>query len=170
MRARDPHASLGGEYLTFTLGAELYALPISAVREVTEYIALTPVPGVPSSIRGVVNLRGTVVPVVDLSAKFGFPASEVTQWTCLVIVDTAFDAEETLVAIVADTVDDVIELGNEDVLSPPTFGTRVHIDYLLALGKVGDGFVLILDSGRLLTLDEILSISPPPLPREERAP
>jgi purine-binding chemotaxis protein CheW len=167
MRARDGR-SYGGEYLTFTLGVEVYALPIPAVREVTEYLPVTPVPGVPSSIRGVVNLRGTVVPVVDLSAKFGFHESEVTKWTCLVIVDAAFDGEQSLVAIVADTVADVIDLRDEDVIPPPAFGTRVHLDYLLALGKVEAGFVLILDSARLLTLDELLSISPPAA-REERA-
>src|SRR5439155_25999835 len=92
MRARDTASRrIGGEYLTCTLGEEVYALPIPAVREVTEYLPLTPVPGVPSSIRGVVNLRGTVVPVVDLAAKFGFAEAEVTKWTCLVIVDAAFD-------------------------------------------------------------------------------
>jgi purine-binding chemotaxis protein CheW len=153
-----------GEYLTFTLDKEQYGLSIRRVMEILEYQQVTVVPGAPPSIRGVINLRGNVVPVVDLCGKFGLPTSAVTKWTCLVIVEATLGGDTTLLAVVADAVNDVVPFGPSDVAPVPSFGTRVRLEYLLGLGKLDAGFVLLLDADRVLTLEELLSIAPPANP------
>ena len=165
-RARD---DLGGDYLTFTLDAEQYGLTIRRVMEILEYQPVTLVPGAPPSIRGVINLRGSVVPVVDLAGKFGLPSNPVTKWTCLVIVEATLGGDTTLLALVADAVNDVLSFSAADIAPPPSFGTRVRLDYLLGLGKLESGFVLLLDADKVLTLEELLSIAPPSQRRDGAA-
>ena len=160
--------SLAGEYIVFALDGEPCAMSIRRVREVLGYQPLTAVPNAPRTIRGVMDLRGKVVPIVDLAAKFGFASTPPSKWTCLIVVEASLDGEPTLLAVVADTVDDVVELGAGDFSPPPSFGTRVRLDYLLALGRVGQRFVLVLDVDRLLTPDEIFSLER--AAAEERAP
>jgi purine-binding chemotaxis protein CheW len=154
-------ATLAGEYLTFTLEGEQYGLTIRRVMEILEYQPVTVVPGAPASIRGVINLRGSVVPVVDLAGKFGLPISPVTKWTCLVIVEATLGGDTTLLAVVADAVNDVVPFAETDIAPPPAFGTRVRLDYLLGLGKLEGALVLLLDADRVLTLEELLSVAPP---------
>jgi purine-binding chemotaxis protein CheW len=154
--------SLAGEYLIFTLGGESCAMTIRRVLEVIEYQPSTAVPNAPPTIRGVINLRGKVVPIVDLAAKFGFAPGPVTKWTCLIVVEALLDDARTPLAIVADTVDDVALFNDQDLAAPPSFGTRVRLEYLLALGRFGGKFALIFDVDRLLTFDELLSVAPPP--------
>ncbi len=155
-------AALGGEYLTFTLDAETYGITLKRVMEILEYQPVTLVPGAPPSIRGVVNLRGSVVPVVDLAGKFGLQTSPVTKWTCLVVVQTNLGGDSTLLALVADAVNDVIPFAGDDIAPPPAFGTRVRLEYLLGLGKAEGSLVLLLDADRVLSLEELLSVRPGP--------
>ena len=125
-------ASPGGSgiepYLTFTLADEEYAVRVQRVREILEYETITPVPRTPPWIRGVMNLRGGVVPVVDLALKFGLSETAVTKRTCIVIVDVELDGEMAMMGVMTDAVSQVVELSDEEVEKPPTFGTHVHDD------------------------------------------
>jgi purine-binding chemotaxis protein CheW len=127
------------------------------VKEIIEYQPLTRVPSTPSWIRGVVNLRGAVVPVVDLAVKFGLPERTVTKRTCLVIVELAFEGERTVMGIVVDAVSQVMSLSAADIEPTPAFGTQCRVDYLLGMAKVDKKFVLLLDMDRVLSADEILA-------------
>ena len=143
------------QYLTFHLAGEEYAISILRVKEIIEYDTLTKVPKTPPSIRGVINLRGGVVPVVDLAVKFGMPESPVTKRTCIVIVEADLEGEKTVMGVVADAVSEVMDLRPQDIETPPAFGTRAHVDYLDGLGKTGKKFVLILNIDRVLSAQEL---------------
>jgi len=145
------------KYLTYHLAGEEYAIGILRVKEVIEYGTVTKVPKTPPSVRGVINLRGSVVPVVDLAIKFGLPESPVTKRTCIVIVEVDLDGERVVMGIVADSVSEVMDLLPEDIVEPPPFGTGVRVDYLQGMGKVGKKFVLILDVDRVMSSSELLA-------------
>lgn len=144
------------QYLTFCLAGEEYAINILRVKEIIEYDVVTKVPKTPAWIRGVINLRGNVVPVVDLAVKFGMEPSPRTKLSCIIIVEFEGKGEDVVMGVVADSVSQVIEFGPGDIDSPPTFGTRVDVEYLLAMGKLGKKFALILDIDRVLSADELL--------------
>jgi purine-binding chemotaxis protein CheW len=148
-----------GQHLTFFLGDEEYAIAIGRLREILEYRPPTPVPTVPACIRGVINLRGLVVPVIDLSVKFGLPAAAATRTTCIVIVELSIDATPTRMGVIADRVHQVVELGPGDIEPPPPFGTRVRVDFLTGLGKLADGFVLLLDVDKVLSQHELYAVA-----------
>jgi purine-binding chemotaxis protein CheW len=143
-----------GQYLAFGLAGGDYAIGILKVKEILQYEAVTPVPSTPPSIRGVINLRGSVVPVVDLALKFGLDPTPVTKRTCILVFEAALDGIDTVLGLITDSVTEVIELGQQDIEAPPTFGTGVSLDYLVGMGKIGKGFVLILDLEKVLTVDE----------------
>jgi purine-binding chemotaxis protein CheW len=143
------------QYLTFYLAGEEYAIGILRVKEILEYDTLTKVPTTPSSIRGVINLRGSVVPVVDLAVKFGLPETPITKRTCIVIVEVALDGHPTVMGVLADAVSQVMDLTPADIEAPPVFGTAVRVDYLQGLGKVGKRFVLLLDVDQVLAAAEL---------------
>ena len=145
------------QYLTFNLAGEEYAVGILKVKEIIEYGMLTRVPQTPPSVRGVINLRGNVVPVVDLAIKFGMPRSPLTNRTCIVIVEVELDGEQSVIGVIADSVSQVIDLPSNDVLAPPAFGTRIKVDFLTGMGKSGNKFVLILDIEKVLSGDELKS-------------
>jgi purine-binding chemotaxis protein CheW len=145
------------QYLTFFVGGEEYAVGVLRVKEIIEYQPLTRVPSTPPWIRGVINLRGAVVPVVDLAAKFGLPEAAVTKRTCLVIVELALEGKRAVMGIVVDTVSQVMDLSAEDVEPAPPFGTQVRVDYLLGMAKVDKKFVLLLDIDRVLSAREVLA-------------
>src|SRR5574337_946200 len=145
------------QYLTFYLAGEEYGIGILRVKEILEYDTLTKVPTTPSFIRGVINLRGSVVPVVDLAVKFGLPATPVTKRTCIVIVEVALDGQPTVMGVLADAVSQVMDLTPADIEAPPAFGTRVKVDYLQGMGKVGKRFVLLLDADKVLSAPELLA-------------
>ena len=145
------------QYLSFFIAAEEYALGILSVKEIIEYTIVTKLPSTPPAIRGVINLRGSVVPVVDLAVGFGLPESPVTKWTCIVMVECDVEGERTTIGIVVDSVSQVIDLLPSDIEPPPAFGTRLRTDFLNGMGKVGKKFVLILDLDRLLSTGELLS-------------
>lgn len=144
------------QYLCFRLAGEECAVGILRIREIIEYETVTKVPAMPPWVRGVMNLRGGVVPVIDLTVKFGLPESPVTRRTCIVIVEVALDGEPAVMGIVVDAVSRVLELSPADVVPPPPFGTSVRVDYLLGLGTLGDRFVLLLDIDRVLSAAELL--------------
>ena len=153
--------SASSQYLSFIIAGEEYALGILQVKEIIEYDTITRVPGVPEWIRGVFNLRGSVVPVVDLSVKLGMPPATLTRWSCIVVVEVKREGERTVLGLLADSIGQVMELEAKDVVPPPGFGTAVHVDYLLGLGKADEGrkFVLLLDIDKVLSSQEVLTAS-----------
>lgn len=138
------------QYLTFQLAGDEYAFGILRVKEILEYDTITRVPNAPGAIRGVINLRGAVVPVVDLAIRFGLPATTVTKRTCIVIVEVRVGVDELVMGVLADAVSQVIDLAAADIEPPPPFGAKVRVDYLVGMGKLDKRFVLILDIDRLL--------------------
>jgi len=148
------------QYLTFTLADEMFAIGILAIREIIEYGHPTEVPMTPPFIRGVINLRGAVVPVVDLAVRFGRPASEVTRRTCIVIIDIAqADGTANQMGIVVDAVSEVLEIPAADIEPPPEFGSRIRIDFISGMGKVGGKFVVMLEVDRILSVEEIAVVA-----------
>ena len=152
-------ASQRAQYLTFSVAGEEYGVSIVKVREILEYGAVTRVPRTPEHVRGVINLRGRVVPVVDLAVRLGLPASAVTRRSCVVIVEVKVDGEDVVMGIMADAVSQVIELDDAEIEAPPSFGTRLDVGYLKGLGRAGRGFVLLLDIDRLLSAGETEQLS-----------
>ena len=148
----DPNSSHFGEtqYLTFTLAGEEYAIGILKVKEIISYGPITSVPQTPPAIRGVLNLRGSVVPVIDLALKLDLPTSVINDRTCIVIVEVDLDTERSVMGIVADSVSQVIELYPDDILPPPPFGTRVRIDFLRGMARAANKFILVLDIEKIL--------------------
>ena len=142
------------QYLAFAVGGSDYGVGILRVKEILQHEAITPVPSMPPSVRGVINLRGSIVPVVDLAVKFGLPQSNATKRTCILVVESVLDGVTTVMGVIADAVSEVLELAPGDVEPPPPFGTRVRADFLLGMGKVGRGFVLLLDIDRVLSAGE----------------
>jgi len=146
------------QFLTFLLAEESYAVSILRVREIIEYDTVTRVPNMPPSIRGVINLRGAVVPVVDLAVRFGLRDCRVTKRTCVIIVEVQAGEERLVIGLMADAVSQVIDLPPADIEPPPAFGTSIRVDFLEALGKIGKKFVLILDLDRALSSTDLLSV------------
>jgi purine-binding chemotaxis protein CheW len=146
------------QYLTFFIAGEEYAIGILQIREIIEYNAITKVPTTPIWIRGVINLRGGVVPVVDLAVKFGLAETTITKRTCIIIVEVDLEGERTVMGIIADSVNQVIDLKPDDIEPTPSFGTRIRVDYLIGMGKVENKFVLILDIDQVLSANELLTL------------
>ena len=143
------------QYLTFKLEEEIFALDISKVREVLDFTAITKVPRTPEFMRGVINLRGNVVPVVDMRLKFGMTKTENTVNTCIIIVEIHLDGETTVLGALADAVQEVIELGSGQIEPAPKIGTRLKTDFIQGMGKQGEGFIIILDIDRVFSADEL---------------
>jgi len=144
------------QYLTFFIRSEEYAAGILRVREILEYETVTRVPGMPAHVRGVINLRGAVLPVIDLAAKFGHDETTATRTTCIVVIETHHDGELLVVGLLADAVSQVIDLAGEQIEPPPSFGTGVRIDFITGMGKLDGRLVLLLDLDRLLSPVELL--------------
>jgi len=143
------------QYLTFRLGEEVFALDISQVREVLDYTAITRVPRMPEFMRGVINLRGSVVPVVDLRLKFGMAATERTLNTCIIIAEVVIGGERTQLGALADSVQEVIDLDAGQIEPPPRLGTSIHTEFIRGMGKREEHFVIILDVDRVFSNDEL---------------
>jgi len=146
------------QYLTFRLGAEIFAIGILGVKEIIEYGALTAVPMMPDCVRGVLNLRGRVVPVVDLSVRFGRALTEPGRRTCIVIVDEAAESERRDIGIIVDAVKQVMEIPPTDIEPAPSFGANLRSEFIQGMGKVEGRFVIILDIGRVLSTDEMAQL------------
>jgi purine-binding chemotaxis protein CheW len=167
VRPTEAHQS---QYHSFFIDTEEYAIGILRVKEIIRYDTITRVPTTPRWIRGVLNLRGIVVPVVDLAAKFGIRETPVTPQTCVVIVETDLDGERTLMGVVADAVSQVLDLGPADIGEPPPFGTRIRVDYIVGMGKVGKKFVHILDIDSVLSAAELMAVVEVTAPEAPEAP
>ena len=145
------------QYLTFAIGGEQFGADILRVKEIIQYDFVTRVPQLPPSIRGVINLRGGIVPVVDLGVRFLGGERPVTPSTCIVIVETEHDGKEAVMGVIADAVSEVVAFSPEDIEPAPEFGTAIKTDFLRGLGKVGRGFVLLLDINRVLAYDVLFA-------------
>ena len=149
------NVSRTGQYLSFMLDEEIFALDISKVREVLDFTVITKVPQTPDFMLGVINLRGSVVPVVDMRLKFGLTRTEATVNTCIIIVEIEIDGEITVLGALADSVQEVFELEPDQIEPAPKFGTRFKEEFLKGMGKREDKFIMILDIDKVFSSDEI---------------
>ena len=147
------------QYLTFLLANEECAISILKVREIIDYDTVTTVPKMAPWMRGVINLRGSVVPVVELAAKFGMEQKPVGKTTCIVIVEAQFEDQQTTVGLIVDSVSQVMELSEDDIQPVPDFGTSVKMDYLIGMAQSGRKFALLLDVDKVLTMEELHDLS-----------
>jgi purine-binding chemotaxis protein CheW len=145
----------GRQYLTFLLAGETFGIPISAIKEIIEHRPATDVPMMPAFVRGVINLRGRAVPVIDLSARFGRGAGQTTRRTCIVIVEMRHEGRQHDMGVAVDAVSAVLDIADADIEPPPTFATRVRSDFISGMGKVGEGFLIMLDIDKVLAADEL---------------
>lgn len=143
------------QYLTFRLAGETFAVNVAEVREILDFINITKVPKTPDFMRGVINLRGSVVPVVDMKLKFGMEMTEKTVNTCIIVLEVTLDGETTIVGALADSVQEVLELEPADIEPPPRIGMKLNIDFISGMGKLGDEFIIILDTDRIFTFEEV---------------
>ena len=148
-------ASHAGLYLTFALGDEIYGLQILAVQEIMQLVPITRVPRTPDFVRGVINLRGKVIPVMDLRRKFSMNAAEDSAQTCIVVVDVAAATQRICMGVVVDRVAEVLNVSADQVEPPPTFGAAVDTDFILGMGKVGEKVIMLLDIQRVLAGGEL---------------
>lgn len=147
------------QYLTFFTAGEEYAVAIAKVREIIEYDTVTTVPNTPPWISGVTNLRGKVIPVVDLAVKFGMQPSRISKFSCIIVTDVMFQGESITMGVLSDAVSQVIDLSADEIEKTPPFGTRVKTEYLLGMGVMGKKFCLILDIDKVLSADEMLAVT-----------
>ncbi len=145
------------QYLTFMLGGEMFSIGILCIKEIIWYANLTEVPMMPSCIRGVINLRGAVVPVMDLSSRFGKPSTPVTKSTCIVIIEvpTQNEGEHQAMGVVVDSVQAVLEIASSEIEPAPSFGAKIRPDFIEGIGKVNGKFVILLNVERVLSAEEI---------------
>jgi purine-binding chemotaxis protein CheW len=146
------------QYLTFKLEDEVFALDITKVREVLDFTAVTKVPRTPEFMRGVINLRGSVVPVVDLRLKFGMGKTEKTVNTCSIIVEVTVDNETTILGALADSVQEVMELGSDHIEPAPKIGTRLNTEFIKGIGKRDGSFIIILDIDKVFSISELAEV------------
>jgi purine-binding chemotaxis protein CheW len=146
-------AAQGGKYLTFSLADEEYGLEILKVREIIGIMDITAVPQMPAYVKGVINLRGKVIPVIDLRLKFGLPPAEYTDQTCIVVVDVG-----TLTGIIVDTVQEVLDIETAQIDPPPPLGANVDTTFILGLGKVKDEVKILLDLDKVLSTEDLREI------------
>lgn len=160
--ASNPSSTLldrEGKYLTFALANEQYGLEILKVREIIGYIDVTAVPQTPHYVTGVINLRGQVIPVVDLRAKFGMETAAVTEQTCIIVVEIAQGARTSSTGIVVDHVQEVLDIAGQSIEEPPQFGAAVDTDFILGMGKIGDSVKILLDIDRVLSGTDLGGLS-----------
>ena len=145
-----------GKYLTFALGPEEYGLEILKVREIIGYMEITAIPQTPNHVKGVINLRGQVIPVIDLRAKFGMDTAEVTEETCVIVVEANQGKRKFSTGVVVDHVQEVLDIAGEDIEDAPQFGSSVDTEFILGMGKIGGKVKILLDINKIL-VDEDLS-------------
>lgn len=151
-------APLTQQFLTLTLGDELYALPIEHIREIIEFGGLTEIPMMPAFLRGVINLRGAVVPVVDLSVRFGRQRTEIGRRTCIVIVEVEQEGEAQLLGIIVDAVNEVLAVEANQVETRPAFGAKIRADFIAGILSQNEQFLIVLDIRQVLSIEEICDL------------
>lgn len=147
------------QYLTFVLGREIFAINILNIKEIIEYGQLTEVPKMPTFIRGVINLRGAVVPVIDMAARFDKPTSELTRKTCIVIIEVAHAEGTQVVGIMVDAVNEVVDIDSVNIEPAPSFGANIRADFIEGMGKIEGKFIILLNVNKVLSVDEIASLA-----------
>ena len=147
------------QYLTFSLGDEVFAMDIRSVREIIQYGSMTIVPLMPAFVRGVINLRGAVVPVIDLQSRFGRNVAQVGKKTCVIIFDVGPEGDKVELGLLVDAVSEVIDIATTQIEPPPQFGTTIQREYILGLGKVGSEFIVILEPERALNIDDMAALA-----------
>ena len=151
-----------GKYLTFALANEEFGLEILKVREIIGYMEITAVPRTPAYVKGVINLRGQVSPVVDLRAKFGMQTTETTEHTCIIVVEITQEGRTFNTGIVVDRVQEVLDIGGQDIEEAPHFGAAVETDFILGMGKIGSSVKILLDIDRVLSGDSLNKVKGDP--------
>lgn len=153
-------AAEAGQYLTFSLGAEIYGIGILSVKEIIEYGHLTVVPMMSECTRGVINLRGAVVPVIDLACRFGREPTAIGRRSCIVIVEIEAEgeAERQVVGVIVDAVNEVLDIPRGSIEPPPSFGVRIRTEFISGMAKVEEGFVVLLDIARILCIEELAAM------------
>ncbi|GLU33821.1 chemotaxis protein CheW [Trinickia caryophylli] len=152
------NAAEPAQVLTFMLAGEAYGIGILSIKEIISYTALTTVPMMPAFARGVINLRGAVVPVMDLLSRFGKPSSEVTRRTCIVIVEIQVQGERQDIGIVVDAVNEVLDIPTSEIEPPPAFGSHIRADFIRGMGKVRGRFVILLALEHVLSTHDIVAL------------
>ena len=155
IESREQQQSREGKYLTFKLAREEYGIGILKVREIIGMMKITPVPQTPDFVKGVINLRGQVIPVIDLRLKFGMPELEYTERTSIIVVEVSGPTGRIQIGIVVDEVSEVVNIRLEDIEDTPTFGARLDTEFILGMAKMEDGVKILLDIDRILTIEEI---------------
>ena len=148
--SREGTVTKGGKYLTFALGKEEYGLEILKVREIIGYMDITAIPQTPGYVKGVINLRGQVIPVIDLRAKFGMENTEKTDETCIIVVEINNGKNRFSTGIVVDRVSEVLDIADGNIENSPEFGSSVNTQFILGMGKVGDSVKILLDIDKVL--------------------
>jgi purine-binding chemotaxis protein CheW len=151
-------SQIPSQFLTLKLGEEVYAIDVAKVREILDVPPITQVPRSPDFMRGVINLRGSVVPVVDMRLKFGLPPIERKANTCIVVVEIMLDNEVTIIGALADSVQEVIDLDSSQIVPPPKIGSRLKVEFLKGMGKIGEKFLMILDIDKVFSAEEIVLV------------
>ncbi len=154
----DTAGSDENQYLTFKLQSEIYAFGILNVKEILEFGKITKVPMMPDFIKGVINLRGEVVPVVNLARRFGLKSSEITKRTCIVIIEIGSEETRQELGVMVDSVSEVLQIENDQIRPAPGFGAKIRNDFIRGMGKLNDDFVIILDQDRVLSVDELAAV------------
>ena len=148
-----------GKYLTFTLAGEEYGIGILEIKEIIGMLPITSVPQTPDFVKGVINLRGKVIPVMDLRLRFGMMSIGYTERTCIIVVEISGQAGTILVGIVVDAVSEVLNIKGDDIEKTPTFGTKLNTDYILGMAKMEGGVKILLDIDQVLSSDELSMLS-----------
>lgn len=147
-----------GKYLTFTLAGEEYGIGILKIKEIIGMMPVTTVPQTPEFVKGVINLRGKVIPVVELRLRFGMDAVDYTERTCIIVVEIAGSSGTIQIGIVVDSVSEVLNIKGEDIEETPTFGAKLNINYILGMAKMEGGVKILLDIDRVLSNEEIATL------------
>ena len=148
-------ADSDGKYLTFVLDEEDYGISILKVKEIIGMMPITPVPRTPVFVKGVINLRGKVIPVVDLRLKFGMEEIDYTERTCIIVVEIAGEGSHVLTGLVVDAVSEVLNIKADNIEAPPAFGAKLNTDYILGMAKIEGGIKILLDIDRVMKAEEI---------------
>lgn len=150
-QAWEAMSELAGKYLTFKLSGEEYGIEILKVKEIIGLMDITEVPRMPMYVRGVINLRGKVIPVVDLRSKFGLASTEDTDETCIIVVDVMQDDQSTMTGILVDTVSEVVDISGNQIENPPSFGISIETDFIMGMAKIGQAVKILLDVVKVLS-------------------
>jgi len=143
------------QYLTFAVAGEPFGIAIASIKEIIEYRTPTAVPMMPGYMRGIINLRGRVLPVIDLAVRFGRSTANETRRTCIVILEVQQNEDRHDIGIMVDAVSAVVEIADADVEPPPSFGAKLRTDFISGMGKIGEQFVILLDIGKVLSIEEL---------------